>query len=57
MDRLDGEVPTRSPSISPVLRWISGYETSLEGMNPSGVFALHNTLMDMLYKKGAYEDA
>lgn len=52
MDRRDGEKPPTSPLISPVLRWISGNETSLEGLNPSEVFALHKTLMDLLNKCG-----
>lgn len=53
----DGERPPTSPSISPVRRWISGKETSLEGLNPSEVLALHNTLMDLLNKFGTKEDA
>ena len=48
MGRRAGERPPISPLISPVRRWISGDETSLEGLNPLEVLALHNTLMDLL---------
>lgn len=54
MERLEGEGPPRSPTISPVFRLISGKETSFRGLNPSEVFALHNTLMELLNRFGTY---
>lgn len=52
MGRFEGEGPPIRPVISPVLRLISGRETSLEGLKPSVVLALHKTLMELLNKFG-----
>ena len=57
IDRREGEGPPTRPVISPVMRLISGNGTSLEGLNPSEVLALHRTLMDLLNRFGTYEVA
>lgn len=52
IDLSEGEDPPIRPVNSPVLRLISGKDTSLRGLNPSEVFALHKTLMELLYNCG-----
>lgn len=54
--RWEGEMPPTSPVASPVLRCISGNEASFEGLNPSEVFALHKTLIELLNKFESYFD-
>lgn len=45
--RCGGGEPPRSPMVSPVLRLISGKDTSFRGLKPSEVLALHKTLMEL----------
>lgn len=52
-DLLCGGGPPRRPVISPVLRLISGSDTSFIGLKPSEVLALHRTLIELLYRSGA----
>lgn len=50
--RWDGDGPPIKPSIVPPGRWISGKETSLAGLNPSEVFALHRARIEFLNRLG-----